>query len=118
MKFSEMNRKQQKAFANMVYASNWLIGGLVNTTYDYDGDSGEYRNAVECLNDTEYLINELYQMTISEVYGEGSVCFNKQAESYLKDIRFCGKDWLMERCRRRIAKMQKRGDLEYRKATE
>ena len=113
MKVSEMNSRQKKAYMNVVAASNWLIGGLVNTAMDNPKDSEEYKNAVECLNDHEYLVSELYSMATTEIYGDGFCCFNDFAASWLKDIRFCGKDWLMERCEKRITKMEKRGDLNF-----
>ena len=78
MKVSEMNARQKKAFYNIKYAAYWHIGGLENTLMDNAEDS--------------------------EIYQEGACCFNSAAASYLKDIRFCGKAWLMERVEARVRK--------------
>jgi len=104
MKYSEMNARQKKAFRNIKYAANWLLGGLENTVSDYGLDSEEGKNARATLNDHDLLVRQLYSMATTEVYEEGSCWFSDAAASYLKDIRFCGKAWLMERCERRITK--------------
>ena len=104
MKVSEMNARQKKAFYNVCHAANWLIGGLENTMLDNPEDSEEYQSAKAQLADHDGLVSELYSMATTEVYDEGSCCFNSAAASYLKDIRFCGKEWLMERCEARIKK--------------
>jgi len=104
MKVSEMNTRQKKAFYNIKHAANWLLGGLENTMLDYPEDSAEYQSAKATLADHGGLVTELYRMATTEIYDEGSCCFNSAAASYLKDIRFYGKDWLMERCEKRIIK--------------
>ena len=43
-------------------------------------------------------------MATTEIYQEGACCFNSTAASYLKDIRFCGKAWLLERVEARVRK--------------
>ncbi|MBR0198575.1 MAG: hypothetical protein IJQ42_00230 [Oscillospiraceae bacterium] len=43
-------------------------------------------------------------MATTDVYDDGSCCFSHAAASYLKDIRFCGREWLMARCEARIKK--------------
>ena len=43
-------------------------------------------------------------MATTDLYDDGSCCFNQAAERYLKDIRFCGKEWLVARCEARIKK--------------
>lgn len=104
MKYSDMNERQKKAFRNIKYAANDLLGGLENTLSDYDEDTEEYQAADRLLKDHKALVEELYTRSISEYYEEGCCCFNQWAEAYLKDIRFCGKEWLMERCDKRITK--------------
>lgn len=104
MKYSECNARQKKAFINIRNASNWLLGGLENTMLDNPEGSEEYESAKAALADHDWLVNELYSMATTEVYDEGSVCFNNAAASYLKDIRFCGKEWLIARCEARIKK--------------
>ena len=105
MKYSECNAKQRKAFANILHAANWIIGGLENTMSDNLPDSEEYIQANERLHDHEGLVNEIYDAAITEIYGDGSMMFGKAAQSYLKDIRFCGKDWLTERVEARVKKL-------------
>lgn len=72
---------------------------------DYSHDSEEYKNAVAKLQNEELLANELYSMTTTAIYNAGGVCFNeKVVQEELRDINFCGKEWIMEICRRRIKK--------------
>ena len=104
MKYAECNARQKKAYANIYHACNWLIGGLENTMLDNEEGSPEYESAKAKLADHEALVNELYDMATTDIYDDGSCCFGKAAESYLKDIRFCGKDWLLERCEKRVKK--------------
>lgn len=104
MKYSECNVRQKKAFKNILHASNWLLGGLENTMLDYPEDSAEYKSAKETLSDHDELVRQLYDMAITDVYDDGAVWFGANAQSFLKDVRFCGKDWLMERCEKRITK--------------
>lgn len=104
MKYAECNARQKKAYMNIYHASNWLLGGLENAMLDNPEGSPEYENAKAALADHDGLVNELYSMATTELYDDGSCCFNSAAERYLKDIRFCGKDWLMERCEARIKK--------------
>lgn len=104
MKLSECNAKQKKAYLNIYHAANWLIGGLENTMLDNLPDSEEYKNAKAALEDHEGLVNELYETAISEVYTDGAMYFGANARSFLKDVRFCGKDWLMARCEARVKK--------------
>ena len=104
MKYSECNARQKKAFRNIKFACDWLIGGLENTMLDNLEDSAEYKSAQAKLNDHEALVDELYDMAITDIYDDGCMSFGSAAEKYLKDIRFCGKTWLMERCEARVKK--------------
>jgi len=104
MKFSEMDTRQQKAFLNIKYAACDLIGGLENNMSDYPEDSQEYKGSAEALADHEYLVSEIYREATTNVYGPGSVFTGSGAQSIIKDIRFCGKEWLMERVEKRVRK--------------
>lgn len=105
MKVKDMNERQKKAFYNIKHAANDLLGGLENTLLDYSEDSEEYKSAKAFLDDHNALVQDLYIRATSEVYsGDGAVWFGKSAERFIRDINFCGKDWLMERCERRITK--------------
>jgi len=101
MKLSECTPRQRKAFLNIKYASYRLIGELENTLLDNEEDSEEYKDAERQLNDHDGLVNDLYDMAINNVYQEGAVFFDK---NMLRDIRFCGKEWLMARCEARVRK--------------
>jgi len=104
MKLSECNAKQKKAFINIAHCANWIIGGLENTIQDNLESSDEYQQAKATLADHDGLVALIYESAISEVYGDGIACFNASAKSYLKDIRFCGKEWLVARCEARVKK--------------
>ena len=105
MKYSEMNARQKKAFKNICNCANWIIGGNENTLEDYEEKSEEYIEAKALLDDHETLVNLIYSSATTDIYYEGGMMFGKQAEKMIKDIRFCGKEWLMERVERRVIKM-------------
>jgi hypothetical protein len=105
MKLSEMNARQQKAFKNIYHAANFHIGGIENGVMDYSEGSEEHKEFTARLEDHIGLVDDIYNMAITDVYGDGSCSFGKGAESFLKDIRFCGKNWLMERVEARVKKM-------------
>ena len=102
MKYAECNTRQKKAYRNIFHACNWLIGGLENTMLDNPEGSPEYESAKALLADHDGLVAELYSMATTDVYDEGSCSFSQSAASYMKDIRFCGKEWLMARCEARV----------------
>ena len=104
MKVSEMNARQKKAFYNIYWAANDLLGGLENTLLDYSEDSEEYKSAEALLKDHDRLVKNLYEMATTAVYGEGFCGFGKKYQMEIRDINFCGKEWLMERCEKRITK--------------
>jgi len=105
VKTSEMNERQKKAFFNIKYAACDLIGGLENAASDYPAGSKEHQNAKEALADHAALVSLIYSMATTDIYQEGSVSFGNAAASYIKDIRFCGKEWLMERVESRVRKL-------------
>lgn len=104
MKVSEMNARQKKAFYNIKYAAHDLLGGLENIMLDYPESSEEYKRAKALLNNHNALVAELYYNATSAVYDDGAVWFGEYAKKFIRDINFCGKEWLMERCDRRITK--------------
>ncbi len=105
MKYSEMDARQKKAFINIKNAANWIIGGLENEMLDNRPDTEEYKAAKNTLSDHDGLVEEIYIEAINTVYMEDGCFFGKGAERILKDIRFCGKEWLMERCDKRVKKL-------------
>ena len=104
MKVADMNERQKKAFYNIKHAANDLLGGLENTLLDYSKDSEEYGEAKALLDDHDELVKELYRCATTAVYSEGAVWLGKSAEKFIRDINFCGKEWLMQRCEARIRK--------------
>lgn len=92
--FSECNARQKKAWKNIKYALNDFVGGLENALMDAEKDSEEYQRAKNTLADREYLVATIYKMAITDIYVDGACYFGPQAETYLKDIRFCGKEWM------------------------
>lgn len=105
MKLNEMNARQKKAYRNIYHAANWIIGGLENTMLDNEPGTEEYENAKRALGDHEGLVATLYSEATTTIYADGYCAFGKDAERFMKDIRFCGKDFLIERCEKRIKKM-------------
>ena len=104
MEISEMNQRQKKAFYNVYWATIDLIGGLENTLLDYPEDSDEYKSAYAFLNDHDRLVKTLYQMATTAFYDEGFCGFGQPYQRFIREINFCGKDWLMERCEKRVKK--------------
>ena len=104
MKVSEMNERQKRAFHNIYWAAQHLLGGLENTLLDYSEDSDDYKSAEALLKNHKELVNRLYEMATTAVYGEGYCGFGKRHQMEIRDINFCGKEWLMERCEKRITK--------------
>ena len=104
MKFAECNARQKKAYANIYHAANWLIGGLENTLADHGKDDPEYKSAEARLADHDGLVAELYEAATTDLYGDGFCEWGIAVDKFLRDIRFCGKAWLMERCEARVKK--------------
>lgn len=94
--FMEMNMKERKAYNNIKNAAIDYIYGLENGCFDSDKDSGEYNDYFTQLNDLESLIEMVYIEAINTVYMNGMVSGGAAAKAYIKDIRFCGKEFLME----------------------
>ena len=102
---SEMNQRQRKAFYNIKWAANDLLGGLENTLMDYPEESEDYKRADAELHNHQALVEQLYSMATTAIYGEGFCCFDERAVQHeIRDINFCGKEWLMERGERTITK--------------
>ena len=105
MKTSEMNARQKKAYMNIKHAANHIVGGLENGMMDSAPGDEDYKRFEAELQNHDELIDQIYREATTCIYSEGCVMFGKSAESYIKDIRFCGKEWLMERVTKLVAKM-------------
>lgn len=105
MKVADMNKRQKKAFYNIKYAANGLLGGLENALFDNPEDSEEYKSVKTLLDNHEKLVELLYRYATTVLYYDrGAIWFDKFTEKFIRDINFCGKEWLMERCEERIRK--------------
>lgn len=98
-----MDERQKKAYNNIKHAANWLLGGLENTLMDYPEDSDEYKHAQAMLSDHDRLVATLYDWATTDIYGDGWAG-GTNADKAIRDIRFCGKEWLMKQCEERIIK--------------
>lgn len=105
MKVSEMNGREKKAFYNVYHAAKWIIGGLEDTLNDFEEGTAEHESAKATLMNHDGLVKVLYGEATTSVYSVGGHFFGTGAERYLRDIRFCGKDFLMDICEARIKKM-------------
>lgn len=83
-----LNLKQKKAVSNIKHCSNdqWQF---VNSWYDE-----KCEEARQFMMNARELFETIYSEAQKNLYEDGSVCFGKGCESYLKDIRFCGKPFL------------------------
>lgn len=106
MKFSECNARQKKAWKNIKWAASDYIFGMMNGCLDNQKDSQEYKDYMDGLQDLESIISIVYQESITNIYDEGSCSFGDGAESYMKDIRFCGKGFLMDIVKKYCKKYQ------------
>ena len=63
-----------------------------NTLLDYAEDEEDYKDAKALLEDHEALVNELYRMATTAIYGEGFCIFNEATVTKeLRDINFLRK---------------------------
>ena len=87
---ADLNMKQKKAVKNIKYCANdqWQF---VNSWYDER--SQEARSFMMA---PEELFDTIYSESLENVYDEGMCAFGRGASSYLKDIRFCGKEFLQK----------------------
>lgn len=91
-----LNRRQQRAVKNIRYATDWLIGELENTIQDFEETAPPHISAKKVLSDHDRLVKEIYSASLNNVYDAGFCSYNeKQNARILRDIRFCGKEFLM-----------------------
>lgn len=107
MKFRECDQRQKKAWKNVKYAASDYIFGLMNGCLDNPKDSDAYKDYMDTLSNLPYLINVVYAEAITNVYDEGSCSFGVGAAAFIKDIRFCGKDFIMKVVTQFCTKYQK-----------
>lgn len=94
MKLKDMDARHRRAYTNIRHAANWILGGLENVLEDFPEDSEEYRSAKESLADHDHLVEEIFYAATHNIYSDCGEFFDPGVERSLKDIRFCGNDWL------------------------
>lgn len=96
MKYGECNARQKKAWKNIKYAATSIIFETMNGCLDSAPGDEYYDSCLATLKDLEGLKTTVYEAATSCIYGEGYCHFGPGAESFLRDIRFCGKEFLMD----------------------
>ncbi len=83
-----LTARQKKAFKNIKWCANdqW---GYVNSWYDERS-----QDARKFLLDARKVFDTIYNESLTNVYDEGFCSFNSSAQSYINDIKFCGKKFL------------------------
>lgn len=84
--------RQRKAIRNIKYAtdSEWQF---VNSWYDTRSTSAQ-----DYFKDPQYVFNSIYNNSITEYFDEGMEAFGPDAEAFVRDVRFCGKEFLQKVC--------------------
>lgn len=87
---ADLNAKQKKAIRNIKYCANdqWQF---VNSWYDHKCEDSR-----QFMMNPSKLFDTIYSESLENVYDEGMCSFGSRAKSYLKDIRFCGKEFLQK----------------------
>lgn len=101
-----MNAKQRKAFKNINNAAADYIYGLENGCLDSEKGSQQYNDYYNQIKDLDALMDIVYSEALHTVYDRGGVLGGKAAKAYLNDIKFCGKEFLLEVVRDRCTKFQ------------
>jgi len=88
--------REQRMRNNIHHAANSLIGGMENTLQDLSPDDPEYKAAKATLQNRDQLVHDVYLAATTELYGEGINVFGPQCARVLKDLKFLGKEKIME----------------------
>lgn len=97
MKFADCTTRQKRAWTNIRNAASYYIGGLINTCLDNMPGDEDYDIAKNELMNLDELISTVYTEATTTIYSGGGSCqFGQGAERTLRDIRFCGKEFLMK----------------------
>lgn len=95
----KLDARQERAIKNIECACNTLLGELEIDLCDFEEDDERYIASDKLLNNHEALVNELYEMATTAIYRNGMISYNKdRIQKELRDINFCGKEWLMKQC--------------------
>ena len=88
-----MNGNQLTAFEQVINAIDWLIGDYENMLMDEIITEDEIPSH-------EDLKNDVYEMVLNNTTYPGF-----QKPGGLDEVRFCGKEWIMERIDKRLKKL-------------
>lgn len=91
MKLYQLNQNEATTIKLINRHYNWYIGGLENTISDSEENSEEYIDAKNELSNPVRMVEIIYNEILST---EGA--------TYLKQIRFCGAEWIKERIARKL----------------
>lgn len=94
MKLKDLNKTQQKAYLNIKYAMLDYIGGYENQLLDNSPEDEDYQIAFKALTDVEAMTNTIYKWAT-----EGYYCDELRSvdeASLIREINFCGKQFLMD----------------------
>lgn len=97
-KAKDMNEREKKAYRNMHYAMLDFTGLWENGLLDSPKGTEEYEEAYKNLHDLEILKESIYDYGTNNYYlpdrfGGYATMYNEKA---IRDIRFCGKEFLMD----------------------
>lgn len=92
--------RQREILANMFYAACSWIGGLENTTYDYEETDEEYINAKEQLSNHDELVGDVEAMCLTGYYGCG---LEGPQEPYQRNYNFAGNEFIHQ-CAEEVVK--------------
>lgn len=97
---ADNNGWEKIAKTNIKNCYNWIIGELENTLDDTEEDDLEHIKAQNTLDDTDWLIDEIYHSSITTQYTDDGYCGGKAPT----EMRFAGRDF----CRNYIIKLLKK----------
>lgn len=105
MKQAKNDLRQRKAIRNIKEAANWLIGENENTLSDCSENSPEYASAKEWLADHAGIVREVYALAIHcLITPDGCCCSEEESAPFVKDIKFLGKNWLLEQVENEVVR--------------
>lgn len=92
---SKFDAKQKKALKNVKHAVGNIIGGLENQMSDSPSGSPEHECAKKQLADHAGLVDTIYSEATNAVFDVGFAGHGSSSKSYINDIKFCGKEFIM-----------------------
>ena len=84
-------------------------GALENLLQDTNSDDPEYKAAKATLQDRDQLVLEVYHAATTELYEDGINVFGPQCARVLKDLKFLGREKIMELVRAEVDEQIRNG---------